>query len=134
MIHDHIEDYSLQPQLIGAEEAVRITSAVGMKGDETNEEVCDPALYAKGVPPALLWPFLFVFPVLLPCSCPALLCLLVSLQLYYTLHSVSFPCMSNAHLYAYAYAYVHVHRYQCLVCDIRPRRQNGVCSLRGWHR
>lgn len=49
VIHDHIEDYSLQSQLIGAAEAVRITSAVGMKGDETNEEVCDPSLYAKGI-------------------------------------------------------------------------------------
>lgn len=48
VIHDHIEDYSLKSQLIGAEEAVRITSAVGMKGDETNEEVCDPSLYSKG--------------------------------------------------------------------------------------
>ena len=48
VIHDHIEEYSTNNQLIGANEAVRITSAVGMKGDETNEEVCDPALYTKG--------------------------------------------------------------------------------------
>jgi len=49
IIHDHIEEYETNKELIGATEAVRITSAVGMKGDGSNEEVCDPSLYAKGI-------------------------------------------------------------------------------------
>ena len=48
VIHDHIDEYEKNAHLIGAEEAVRITSAVGQKGDDTNEEVCDPSLYSKG--------------------------------------------------------------------------------------
>ena len=49
LIHDRIEDYEKNAELIGAAEAVRITSAVGMKGDESNEEVCDPSLYSEGM-------------------------------------------------------------------------------------
>jgi hypothetical protein len=48
-IYQHFKDYEEAGTLVGAPEAVRITSSVGIKGDGSNEEVCDPALYLEGV-------------------------------------------------------------------------------------
>lgn len=48
-IYQYFKDYEDTGVTVGAAEAVRITSAVGIKGDGTNEEVCDPALYKDGL-------------------------------------------------------------------------------------
>mmetsp|Transcript_19427 Transcript_19427/g.27920 ORF Transcript_19427/g.27920 Transcript_19427/m.27920 type:complete len:498 (+) Transcript_19427:40-1533(+) len=49
VIYQSFKDYEDTGVLVGASEAVRITSAVGIKGDETNEDNCDPTLYHEGI-------------------------------------------------------------------------------------
>jgi hypothetical protein len=41
--------YEAEGVKVGVQEAVTITATVGEKGDGTDEAVCDPALYAKGL-------------------------------------------------------------------------------------
>ena len=48
-IYDSFQNYESQGVAVGATEAVRITSAVGIKGDGSSEDVCDPALYSEGL-------------------------------------------------------------------------------------
>lgn len=47
-IHDSFVEFETTGQLIGAEQAVSVTSLIGIKGDGSDEASCDPALYAKG--------------------------------------------------------------------------------------
>ncbi|CAE7540161.1 unnamed protein product, partial [Symbiodinium microadriaticum] len=48
-IYQYFKNYEEQKVAVGAAEAVRVTSAVGIKGDGSTEDVCDPALYGEGL-------------------------------------------------------------------------------------
>ena len=47
-IHDSFVNYEEKGVLIGPEEAVAVTSFVGIKGDGSDESNCNPDLYAHG--------------------------------------------------------------------------------------
>ena len=47
-IYQSFVDYETDGVLVGPEEAVMVTSAVGIKGDGSDEDNCNPDLYAEG--------------------------------------------------------------------------------------
>ena len=47
-IYDSFVEYETNGEKIGAKEAVVVTSAIGIKGDGTDEYNCNPDLYTQG--------------------------------------------------------------------------------------